>query len=703
MVFGIGNLIGKVVGAFVDGIFSLFEAIANAIVGPVKDQIAEPFLATLLYTPTPKYCPSGNSVQSCANPKPALLTKPENNPWGEIWDLYWGKFFVAALFIGLTLYIITNFISSIPWVSPQLRERLRGGYLKLLVLLPMGWPIVAIVLFLMDVMNHLIAPDPERFAFLLSSIIMNMVAAAASPFAIVTSLLSLVDILLLLTAFALFFFRIAFLAVVVLISPLLIMGLTLDIPLAKNIGKTLYSQWVKIGIAPMAVAGCYKVTALMITSPNGSGGYTYDGLGIWGNTGQIISLMLGMVIPLVGLLGFYFVMQATMPAGAGRALNSIQYRTPRKTVDAGERYNEGKQWAKDKGQSVATGAFHKYRDIRMGELDDNSDLPVTSSSYPKGQAGDNKGPGWRDDPETASTDTDQKIAAALHAGPVGSIDGGGGGGGGGDESFDPEAEDGSFGYNTEVISVNGEETEVIDISNENTDKSMPDMGIPDETVDEGDVMRVPSADSHGISIPTADGFERKETEWSDESRSASPATEDSVGSPRHQSDNNLQDDTESGSDGSRGSSEKKTNAVSSTINSASNSENGDATDLNDSDQEDSTDASDEIPPGTSESIANEEATSAGDDASDTSNSGDRSETRSVLDIEENGDFEITDESISAELEDDTITAELDDESISAELDEDDVSVDVEESENRKDVLSDESEFDVDETSEGGED
>jgi len=702
MVFGIGNLIGKVVGAFVDGIFSLFEAIANAIVGPVKDQIAEPFLATLLYTPTPKYCPSGNSVQSCANPKPALLTKPENNPWGEIWDLYWGKFFVAALFIGLTLYIMTNFISSIPWVSPQLRERLRGGYLKLLVLLPMGWPIVAIVLFLMDAMNHLIAPDPERFAFLLSSIITNMVAAAASPFAIVTSLLSLVDILLLLTAFALFFFRIAFLAVVVLISPLLIMGLTLDIPLAKDIGKTLYSQWVKIGIAPMAVAGCYKVTALMITSPNGSGGYTYDGLGIWGNTGQIISLMLGMVIPLVGLLGFYFVLQATMPAGAGRALNSIQYRTPRKTVDAGEHYNEGKQWAKEKGQGVATGAFHKYRDIRMGELDDNSDLPVTSSSYPKGQAGDNKGPGWRDNPETASTDTDQKVAAALHAGPVGSHESG--------ETAALGREEGNSDsrFDTEIIEVGGEETEVIDVGTGGSNNFSPDMGLEDENIVEKEGLSyVPSAHSGGIEKPVEgdDGveFERKETEWSDESRSASPATEDSVGSTRHQSDNNLQDDTESGSDGSRRSSEKKTDAVSSTINSASNSENGDVADRNDSDQADSTDASDEIHPGTSESIANEEATPADDDASDTSNSGDSSETRSVLDIEGNGDFEITDESISAELEDDTITAELDDESVSAELDEDDVSVDVEESENRKNVLLDENEFDVDKTSEGGED
>ena len=687
--FGIGNLVGKVVSAITEGIFGLFELIANAIVGPVKSAIAEPFLATLLYTPLPKYCPGGGPVQSCSNPRPALVTAPTNGPWSEVWFLYWNRFFITAIMIGLALYVMTNFVAAVPWVSPRLQERLRGGYLKLLVLLPLGWPILAVSLFLIDALNHLIAPNPDRFAFLLTTVISGMVASAASPMAIVTTVIGMIDITLFLIALALFFTRILFIVLVFAIAPLLIMALSLDIPLVKGLARSIFEYWVKLGLAPMAIAGCYKVAAILTTSPDGSGGYQFAGLGIWGSTGMFINLALAMAIPFIGLIGFYFVLQAQMPRSAQLSAIAVQQATPNTKVgDLGKYENENgdvvtSQWrqkiddslegyekrrsaaiddniragyetGESKAREAKRGTWHRYRDWKMDGLDHHPDLPARNDSYPKGQAGDNRGPGWRDDPKQSRTETDRKVAAAL----IGGSDRDSG------DSFGGSGADGRSSYNTELINVDGEETEVIDIDGGVVEESPSDIEFEDNTTIDGDgVTYIPSAHSDGIESPVEgnDGveFEKKETDWSN-------STEGTT----HSNNSRQQSDTEFDS-GSRS---------------------------DDSVQE----SLPQSPPSTDRDIGSTQRNEGStDDDADSSTPAEESRDRSVLEIED-GEVSVSDEDLSVDFEDD-LTADVDDDTLTAELDADSVTEDHSDSEvaDQSDVLDDDSESDLNESSDGG--
>jgi len=321
----VGDILDQVVSGFTNAIFYIFQRIANAISSRVADGIAKPIIDTMLYTPLPKHCPGGREVSSCGNPQPALVNRPTNGPWPEIWDLYWGRFFVAALSFGLLLYVMANFVASIPWVSPRFREELRGGYLRLLVSLVLGWPVIVVVLYIINGLNYLIAPSAERFAFLLTNIVGGMVIAAAGPMAILTTLLSMVSLTLLLLNLAAYILRIVYLLLIPAIAPVMIMAYSLRLPIGKELSRSLFGFWVKLGLTPMVVGGALRIALIIMTNKKPGGGYEYAGLDSFGGLGVFINLAMGFVIPLIGILGMYLIVVATAPAGAGRATTVAAY------------------------------------------------------------------------------------------------------------------------------------------------------------------------------------------------------------------------------------------------------------------------------------------------------------------------------------------------------------------------------------------
>jgi hypothetical protein len=341
----VGDILDQLISGFTNAILYIFKQLAGAIGGPIASQIGGPLLETLLYTPLPQHCPSGGSVSTCSNPQPALATQPTNGPWPDIWEFYWDRFFVVAIVVGLFLYVLTHFVGSIPWINPRYRERLRGGYLKLIVALPLGWPILTVVLFLMNALNHLIAPSQERFDFLVQNVIGGIVVASASPLAILTSLVGLVSVALVALTLAVFVLRIIFLIFVFAIAPVLIMCYTLEVPIGKQISQSVFRLWVKLGIAPMLVGGAFTIATLLMTEPNGSGGYTYGGLNTFGGLGAFVNMGLGFMIPIIGIFGMVFVTQASMPAAGTTAMHTAKRGLPSAAVAnlGGERTNVAKQ------------------------------------------------------------------------------------------------------------------------------------------------------------------------------------------------------------------------------------------------------------------------------------------------------------------------------------------------------------------------
>lgn len=329
----LGNLVDQIIGGFTSAVFEIFKRLAEALVGPIADQIAGPILDIVTYTPKPQYCPSGPDVSSCSSsPNPALVTRPENGAWPGIWDLYWGKFFVAALFIGLLLYTMTNFVASIPWVNAEFRERLRGGYLRMLVSLSLGWPVMTVTLYIMSILNDVAAPTQARFETFITQLISGMVVAAASPVSIISTSIGSISITLIAITVALYILRILFLMSVFAIAPLLIMSYSLEIPIAKDLSKSIFGLWVKLGIAPMFTALCFNIATLLTTSATGSGGYEYTGFDAVGAGSTFVNLALGFVVPFIGIFGLYIVVQAQLPAGASRGVAAMQRKMPTKRI-----------------------------------------------------------------------------------------------------------------------------------------------------------------------------------------------------------------------------------------------------------------------------------------------------------------------------------------------------------------------------------
>lgn len=335
---GIIDIAGAILGAFSDAVFFVFGEVASRIAGPIAEQVGPALLNTLLFTPVPK---RGCNAQGNAC-EVALVTEPTKGVWPEIWDLYWGTFFVAAIAVGAVLYALVHFVSTIPFVNHRYREQIRGGILKMVIALVLGWPVMAISLGIMDGLIHLVAPETRRFVVLMAQIIGALAAAAAGPLAIITAILGLFSITMIALVVAVFIARILYLMMTFAIAPLLIMGVTLRVPFAEGLGKSLFSNFVKIGIAPMFIAGMFRVSTILLTEQTGtkmvngeevatygmrtSGSFLHQGDAGMGN---FIALALALAMPVVALGGFYFVMQASMGQGISRGLTAMQRRGPK--------------------------------------------------------------------------------------------------------------------------------------------------------------------------------------------------------------------------------------------------------------------------------------------------------------------------------------------------------------------------------------
>jgi hypothetical protein len=271
--------IQDIINAIMNGVTTIFEYLLNLFANQIGELIARPFINALVFTPLPVACPDQGQVDlnGCSSdPVPALVMKPGNGIWPQIWDLFWGRFFTAAILIGLLLYIMANFISTIPFAPMSLREKLKGGWLRFLVALLVTWPLMVTALFLMDFIIQLTIPDAGRLGFWIQAVFVAALGAGGAAAAltggvgaILTTVLGFIKISLVLITIAIFIVRILFLMFIVMISPILVMGLTLRIPILKGFSKTMLSYWFKFGVAPVFVSAMFLMGTLIMTEPKG--------------------------------------------------------------------------------------------------------------------------------------------------------------------------------------------------------------------------------------------------------------------------------------------------------------------------------------------------------------------------------------------------------------------------------------------------
>ena len=375
---GIG--VGKIIEAIIGGVLSIFEKIVNFFAEELGELIADPFVDTLLHTPLPED----------SSGQPALFTKPTNGIWPQIWDLYWGRFFIAALLVGLFMYVLSHFITTFPFIPPSIRQRMDGGYFRLIFALIFAWPFLVIGLYLMDFFIQLVVPEPSRLGFWLGSVITAGLGAVGGGAALtggvgalLVSLLGLISVSFIILAIALYVGRILYLIFTVAISPILTMGWALRIPFLEGFAKSLYSYWFKLGIAPMFIGAAFMAGTYLMTEPAGTtstavstasavnslntsvanataANTTVPGTEMvnvsstastsgaiqnsewefvqWGPAGGgvIINIALGMMVPFLGIGGFVFVLQASMPTSANMAFRSAKSNVPGRDKSVGD-------------------------------------------------------------------------------------------------------------------------------------------------------------------------------------------------------------------------------------------------------------------------------------------------------------------------------------------------------------------------------
>ncbi|WP_167880048.1 hypothetical protein [Halorhabdus rudnickae] len=370
----IADFVDGILGALFDFIFGLFEQIVVEVIQPIGEELGDFWLALILHTPKP-----------LRHGDPALMRQPTNTPWREGWEIYW-NFVELALVLGIVLYLTANFVAAIPWVSSKVRESMRGGFIKTMVALALGWPLMTSALFLINAVNNLFAPPSDRFGFLVSWMVSSgAVAGLAGPQAIFGGILASIDLTLVAILGALFILRILFMVFGVVFAPMFIMAWALGVPIVKDIGKSIISMWVKIGLAPSIIAGMYWMACLILTSPDGSGGYDYTGFTFMSSIGMLFGLILMFVIPLAGFIAFYFVLQASLGTTASRGINTVQRKAKKRRLGGGGETGKGampnvvqekagkyKQWrdqkvsaAKESVSSGAQGAANAARSAGM--------------------------------------------------------------------------------------------------------------------------------------------------------------------------------------------------------------------------------------------------------------------------------------------------------------------------------------------------
>lgn len=307
-----GDIVGDIVEGFVNAFFSIIELIVGAFADTVGDKMAKALMDVILYTPLP--------IDSQG--RPAIATRPVNGPWPEIWDIYWGRFLVSAIILGLLVYVIANSISTIPFIPVSIRKRFRGGFWRLLFALPIAWPTMITTLYLMDVLINIIAPAPDRLGVWVGGIITATLTAIAvsGPAAVIWGVLGLIHVTLMLILVTLYVLRIIYLTFGVLMSPFAVTGLALRVPFVKGISKKLLSWWVQIGLAPAISAALFRVAVIFMTDPDGNGGWELASTWGPGGTGIFFDLAVGMALPFIGIGSFFIALTATMPSSVTRGL-----------------------------------------------------------------------------------------------------------------------------------------------------------------------------------------------------------------------------------------------------------------------------------------------------------------------------------------------------------------------------------------------
>jgi len=328
----LGGIVSDVVEGVTDAIFGVATDIAEAIASPIADSLADPLYETMVATPKPKRCTRG-AGGNCAQHEPALVREPTNGMWPEVWDIYWGEFIGVALIVGLVLYAMGNFVGTIPFVSPEFRERFRGGYLKMLVALPLAWPILTTSLYLMGGMIQIVAPDLARFEVFVTGVISGMIVQSGGALAMVSVFLAVWILLLYIGAIMIFLLRAVYLVSIFAIAPLLVMAYSLNIPMGRSIAEKLLGTWVKFGIAPLFVAFIYRITTLMFTRPDGAGGYQveyapFGQLGIGGGQSAAANAMLyvplALLLPILGIWGTWVIVTAQLPSQINRGVRKVK-------------------------------------------------------------------------------------------------------------------------------------------------------------------------------------------------------------------------------------------------------------------------------------------------------------------------------------------------------------------------------------------
>lgn len=314
----LGDLVEGLTQAVVDGFFFIFEMIAGSMGDILSKQIVDILVGVLFFTPLPK-----------VGAEPAIIREPTNGFWPELWDLYWGTYLPAGLAIGLLFWTIGVFLGTIPWMPAKFRQRLKGGFWRGMIATVLAWPIMATSLFIMDALILLVAPPHDQFEVWVEGIVSAMIITAASPFSIITTAIGLISLTLILALVAIYLIRILYLTFMFGLAPLVVVMWGINLPMASGLAKTLVKYWVRLGIAPMFVAAIMHAGVILMIEPDGSGGYdyrTFEGLAGFGDFGSIFAVALGLVLPLLGIGGFYFAAQAELPAGASRALHAARRR-----------------------------------------------------------------------------------------------------------------------------------------------------------------------------------------------------------------------------------------------------------------------------------------------------------------------------------------------------------------------------------------
>jgi len=334
LLLDLGADVAKMIGGVIlDAIFGLFGLLADMVQATVGPKIASLYIATIFQTPTPM---RGSSI--------AIIQQPTNQ-WASVYTNYY-QYFLAGIFIGLLVYVLVNFIGSIPYTSVQRSDNIRGGLLKYFAMSVFGLPVIFFTVHFVDGLIKLFAPSKPAINALISQTIAAMAAASASPFAILTTVASFVSIGVFVLTVALYWARLLIIQALPMFAPLIWVGYCMEVPVIKQYSVAMMRGWVKLLIAPIFVAIVLKVgTAILMVkkTTGGSGGNASAAAGkaaaaaasgapsaatvTWElkSTGPLINQIayfaLALVIPGIAIVGLLFALMVSMPTAVSRPMS----------------------------------------------------------------------------------------------------------------------------------------------------------------------------------------------------------------------------------------------------------------------------------------------------------------------------------------------------------------------------------------------